>query len=338
MNGRYDEAIASSTESSVSDASLVAACARDLRDALYLMQSRWNDLLSSGDSTLAAGYSTSEKETYEFNKSSFEMPMPLSFTGSPIIEVTVNGVKKRFWLDTGAGLSVLSSATASECGIAALTTDSGTAGTGTTKTVGFLTASIRELKIGDLTIRNHPALIIDRKNLEFKLFGIFTLLRIEGIVGWNAIQNLDLTLDYKNKHLHVAQPSDKPNPTRNLVWFNYPIVTMRGPTGVRLLFGLDTGANRTSITSNILSKLPGAAHSEKNVKIGSAGGYDNIRGIELPELTLCGTGYSFQFKKITSMPKDKTLFVRTDGVLGSDAFQNGRIRVDMRNGLFIYEE
>ncbi len=35
--------------------------------------------------------------------------------------------------------------------------------------------------------------------MEFKLFGLLRLLKIDGIIGWQAIQNMKIEIDYKNK-------------------------------------------------------------------------------------------------------------------------------------------
>lgn len=336
--GRYAEATESLTGVASSADSAIVSAAKSLRDALLLLQQRWQDLAATGDSVIGSALAISEREKYYFEDSSFVVPMPLSATKCPMIDVTINGIRKRFWLDTGAGMTVLSSETAAQCGVIPLSLSQGTAGTATTKTVGFQPASIKQIGLGKLTIRNHPALIIDAKNLRFKLFGLFTLLRIDGIIGWNAIQHLDLTLDYRNKTLRVAKPTVSTLVNRNLIWFNYPILRVNDAAGVAMLFGIDTGANRSSITRSILTKLPDAIYREEERSLGSAGGMEKIRSVRMDELNLHASGYRFRFSQIHSNPVGGTLFVKTDGTLGSDAFQKGRVRIDFTNGLFRYEE
>lgn len=336
--GQYATATDVLTRVTISTDSAASAAAKSLRDALLLLQERWHELEAGGDSVIGVAFADGEGEVLDFEDSSFVVPMPLSTTMCPMVDVTVNGVRKRFWLDTGAGMTVLSSETAAQCGVTPLSLNQGTAGTATTRTVGFQPAMIKELGVGRLKIRNHPTLIIDTKNLRFKLFGLFTLLKIDGIIGWNAIQHLDLTLNYRNKTLRVAKPSVQTPLRRNLIWFNYPILRVSGPDGVAMLFGIDTGANRSSITRSILAKLPDTTYREEEHSLGSAGGIEKIRSVRLDELTLYATGYRFRFSPIHANPVGSTLFVKTDGTLGSDAFQKGTVRIDFTNGLFRYEE
>ncbi len=49
--------------------------------------------------------------------------------------------------------------------------------------------------------------------------------------------------------------------------------------------------------------------------------------------------YSFHFDKIINMPPIEAMeLYPTVGFLGADLWQNGRIRLDFKNGIFKYEE
>jgi len=172
-----------------------------------------------------------------------------------VIELIVNGHRKKFWVDTGAGLSVVASDVAEECNILPIGTEKTTGRAGTGKRISIQPAIIDDLQIGELLIKNHPVLIVDKNEMEFRLFGFLRILKIDGIIGWPAIQNMKIEFDYKKKLTTINKPVKVKTKNRNLFWLGKPIVRVKTPEGLNLNFQLDTGANRTSIHKNILKKI-----------------------------------------------------------------------------------
>lgn len=66
---------------------------------------------------LALAFQKFPLEKYSFADLEDTQNFEFSPTGCPIIEVKINGVRKKLWLDTGASTSVLARSTANECGI-----------------------------------------------------------------------------------------------------------------------------------------------------------------------------------------------------------------------------
>jgi len=104
--------------------------------------------------------------------------------------------------------------------------------------------------------------------------------------------------------------------------------------GIKLNFGLDTGARKTSITDNIIQKIGINNVRIKKKIIGSAGGLEKIKSKIITDLTLILNGYALHFKNIGTSPKKTGIFVRLDGTFGSDIAKNGAIKIDYLNGRF----
>jgi len=110
---------------------------------LYFSQSNWEQLLElnkksnnnpglENDIILFEAFNKSPKERYLFPSQPTIIPLdPVFFGSNPMIEVIVNGYTKKFWIDTGAGLSVMASDVAKECGIFPIGTEKTTAQPGT---------------------------------------------------------------------------------------------------------------------------------------------------------------------------------------------------------------
>ena len=93
---------------------------------LYFFEKKWKSILelyslhnlnpNEDTSTLALArfYSKYEDEKIILN-SKINFPYKPSQIGIPVVEVKVNGEKYYFWVDTGAGMTVLSSKVADAC-------------------------------------------------------------------------------------------------------------------------------------------------------------------------------------------------------------------------------
>lgn len=328
--------------------SLIVENSRQILGSLLFADSDWRALFALDSSArgreatdnttrvLVHAFRNAPGEEYHFTADSCQTPLSVSKSGSPVVTVEINGVRKNFWIDTGAGLSVISSDVAEECGISPRSSQKTTAGTATSKRVNIHPALIDSLKIGELTIRHHPAIIIDKKDLEFKLLGFIRIMKIDGIIGWNAIKHLTLTLDYSRKIAIFKKPIRKISPSRNFFWLGYPLVLMKSGQGVPLCFGLDTGARRSSITRNIFNKITVAGVESRNEKIGGAGGFEKITVDEIPEMTIYLNSTRLRFENIKTLPPPGAVFFTPDGVLGSDVLKNSIVIIDYPNGRFIH--
>jgi hypothetical protein len=141
----------------------------------------------------------------------------LVFQEVQLLKLVLMERKKSFWLDTGAQVSIISAGTAKECGILSNSDLSINATADSTNfNVGSMPSYIKNLELGDLTIKNHPLLVVDDKMLTLQNPKTKITMKIDGIIGWNAIQNIDIYIDYKNKTAHINRPVNKHMSSTNI--------------------------------------------------------------------------------------------------------------------------
>ena len=280
----------------------------------------------------AQAFQKSEKEAYYFPKNIVKLPTDLSVSGVPMVEVLVNGKKQKFWIDTGAEMSVLSSDIAEICGVGNLSEEKIVLGTSTEHTVESWPGMIEEFRIGDLIINNHPVIIIDKKDLEFKLFKIIRLLKIDGIIGWNAIRNFHMEIDYQNGMTAILKPEEQIIDQRNFHHACTPFLILSDTTGTPFRMFFDTGANKTKLFETALSKIDTTELSYSNAIIGGAGGTQKIKQIVLPAVSLILGNHRLNFGRLDAHGDGKKDFFYYDGVIGSDIAKSGTLIIDFQNG------
>ena len=281
---------------------------------------------------IAQHCSQKASEKYLFPDKPMNLPLNKSLSGSPVISVKVNGVIKNFWVDTHAFLSVLSSDIAEECNIQFNKNEVAKAGTATSHKVDFFPAVADKIEIGELTIENHPVIIIPKKNMEFRVFGM-RIIKIDGIIGWNAIRNMYLEIDYNKEVLTIRKPFDQKNKERNLYYLEGPIVEFKTAEGLSLNFGLDTGANCTNAFNNILSKIDTVGFKKGHSFVGGAGGKEKIKTRIIPEIQLILNDISIDYTNLRINPSSNETFLYRDGLLGIDILNNRSMIIDASNGV-----
>ncbi len=259
--------------------------------------------------------------------------LKLSISGSPIVDVVINGHAKSFWLDTGALLSVLSQETADLCGVVVREEDKLTVESSTDEQTQTTFGTVDRIQVGNFSAENTPFIILSTEALTISDPSIETI-KIEGIIGWDLIKYLDMNLDYKNGQYEIRKPVLKPELKKNLLMDGYVMVQLQSKEGHDLCFGLDTGANRTSFNTPLIGKV-GIEDIDKEVsKVGGVGGFREIeRGI-IQDLSLSINGTPVHFAEMRSSAHSPCDFFEVDGVLGSDIGQDGGMRIDYLNRWF----
>ncbi len=318
-----------------------------LTDLLFF-ESNWDEILrnyqyhtkdlNDEDNIMVSvkAFSNAPKEELIWETDSFMVHTMQSVSGAPIVEVKINGNTFWFWVDTGANYSVIASDAADICNIIPLSFERSKALTATVLRVNYMPTIISDLKIGDLTVKNHPAIILNDFDLRFRIFGSNRLTKIDGIIGWKLLQNIDITLNYHNNNTIIRKPRSSAAPQKNFFWLGIPVLRLESPSGRELYFGLDTGMERSTITENLLEKMY----------------FDNVYWITREELSAGGAVYNFanvvprfdfvidntpvSIEDIGTGAKLKNYFVKIDGIIGSDVLYNNILRIDCRNGRFSY--
>jgi hypothetical protein len=306
---------------------------------LLLHEHRWAELraLTGGTGTAAAladAFASGPAEAVEFLADEVRVPLHRARTGTPVIDVEIGGVTRRFWVDTGAGLTVLSAGLADELGLEVGPEGGLAAGTATARRVPARSVVIPELGVpGAVRVRNHPAIVLRDEDLRLRVAGV-RLFRIDGILGWPFIRHLDLTLDHGTGVAVIRRPLREDRGPRNLLWLGYPLVVGHGPDGQELLFGLDTGAAATSLAPAFLEATGVTANRTRSRRVGGAGGFERqtVEVLDVAEVMVAGR--LIRFGGVDVRPTTVAPVVRLHGILGSDLGDAAAIRLDWLNGRF----
>ena len=117
-------------------------------------------------------------------------------------------------------------------------------------------AAIDHLRLGSLVIRHHPAGVIESSALRFRLTGMVTVFKVDGVLGWNALRQMTVRIRYRDRTMHISAPQKQPLPgPRNVFGIVEPFVSLTDDHGQRLLFKLDTGASVSSLDERILARI-----------------------------------------------------------------------------------
>ena len=311
---------------------------------LYLMEKDWSKLIyfyenkyivNNEDTSLmvmARYYKQFPKEKIEFETTPVILRSKLTSSGTSLVKVKVNGKQYTFWLDTGAGFTVLSSTVAAACKVKQPSSQTiATAATGNIIDVGY--GLIDTLQAGGLKVYHHPCLILNKKQLEFKVLGI-RLLKIDGIIGWNLLQELAVTIDSKNKKVTFEPGKKNPVADNNFFWMNSPMVNVTDSTGNLLTFGLDTGADKTAVYSAYQWVADTTNSYTKEIGLWSAGGSKKFDSRIYRRVVINVSGKKLVMKNLATQPDMMEGSFSPEGVFGNKELKNYVIHFDLRGGVF----
>ncbi|MFJ3386903.1 retropepsin-like aspartic protease [Lysinibacillus sp. NPDC086135] len=212
------------------DLSLRSSCAKILFE-LYFTKSEWKQLeilglldnqsIDQSNRLIAKACSKSEQTAFSFLNDEIRIPMKLSISGSPTVDVMINGSKKSFWLDTGAGMTVISNALVSDCNINIVKEQELEVGNSTNQNFSADLAIIDSVIIQGLTIFNQPTLVLANDLLMIKNPKTEEIMQVDGIIGWDIIQHILLEIDYGRKQVIIQKPQRKDDVENNLFFCGY---------------------------------------------------------------------------------------------------------------------
>ena len=113
-----------------------------------------------------------------------------------------------------------------------------------------------------------------------------------------------------------------------------PVIRIMSTDGIRLHFGLDTGAQLTFVTETLLDKLQLAPARVENRRVGGLGGEVSMRAPVMPDLRVMVRGFPILFRGAFVRAPVYQVLASLDGVLGGDVWNSGIVRIDMTNGVF----
>lgn len=323
------------------DSSLQSSCAKILFE-LYFINSEWKELeilglledesIDKSNRLVAKALSHFEQATFSFSNDNICIPMKRSISGSPTIDVMINGRKKCFWLDTGAGMTVISDSIVKECGMNLIENEELKVGNSTNQNINTDLAIIDSIVIDDLTISNQSTLVIASDLLKIPIPHSEKTMEIQGIIGWDIIQYLHLEIDYRQEQVIIQKHRRKEGEKNNLFFCGYPIIKVKGKNQVPLYFGLDTGANKSHFGKSLLSKIE-KLKMDKTIKF--SGGLGDVKEREIDTIETLTVYFdenqSIILKNMSETLIDLATFFKLDGVFGMDIAQNGSLVIDYPN-------
>jgi predicted aspartyl protease len=285
----------------------------------------------------AAAFRNVPEKSLTFHAQSALLPMSVSAVGTPMIQVRIGGKSYNFWLDTGSSMTMLASDVAQDLNILPVVPDTLEIVTST----GRVTASpalIPEMQIGQVVVRNAPTMIVTESMMrisEARPVDQSTRMKLDGIIGFDIIRQLDIEVDYGEGTMRLRNPATSRHlPDRNMFWVGLPVVRITSTDGIPLHFGLDTGAQLTFVTETLLDKLQLEAKRTESRRVGGLGGEISLRAPILPDLRVLVRGFPILFRGAVVRAPVYQVLASLDGVLGGDIWNSGVVRIDMTNGIF----
>lgn len=264
--------------------------------------------------------------------------VPFELVGNrPIIKLRINDHDQplRFVLDTGSGISVVSEETAKRLKIKSVTRGGHARGIGGDGKFEIVYGLLREVRIGDVEVRNVPVYLRKFHKESYQ---------IDGYIGLALISKFLTTIDYGNQTFSLTRKEADARQFRENGELSLPLrltssgflsgeVTLQG-LAVPLNFIVDTGASVSVISDRVASDdaISKFENEERLRVIGSAGVTDNVPSYMLPKVTF-GTHTR---SKIMAVALDLDIIneasgFEQSGILGGNFLKNYRMTFDFRN-------
>jgi predicted aspartyl protease len=271
--------------------------------------------------------------------------VPFQLIGNrPIITVRVNGGRDplRFVLDTGSGMSVLSTATAKRLGIRPVARGGYARGIGGSGKFEIVYGLLKDLSVGDVTLKQVPVYIRPFHTQAAE---------VDGYIGLGLVSKFLTTVDYGSRtfSLRKRAPHDaSAGSTEDELALPLRLTSSGFLSGEVQVAGLDTPLNfivdtgaSVSVISHDLARTDAIspfARSEKLQVIGSAGVTDGVTAFQIPKISF-GT---YSRTDVTAIALDLDIINETagfeqNGILGGNFLKNFSLTFDFKNSRVVFK-
>jgi predicted aspartyl protease/tetratricopeptide (TPR) repeat protein len=260
----------------------------------------------------------------------------------PVIRLKVNGHSEplKFVLDTGSGISVISSETAERLKIKPITRGGLARAIGGDGKFEIVYGFLRAVEIGKVQIENVPVYIREFHSNDEK---------IDGYIGLSLISKFLTTIDYGNLTFSLVRKdvADQQNAFDKSLFLPLRLTSsgfLSGEVQIEgvessLNFIVDTGASISVISDEVanLAEISRFARDEKMRVIGAAGVTEDVPSFLLPRITF-GTNTR---ERITAIALDLDIINEASGfqqagILGGNFLKNYRLTFDFKNSKVIF--
>lgn len=270
--------------------------------------------------------------------------IPFELVGNrPVIKLRVNGRREelRFVLDTGSGISVVSTKAANRLKIKPVTKGGFARGLGGDGRFEIVYGMLREVALGGVTIKNVPVYLRDFHH---------TTNEVDGYIGLALISKFLTTVDYGNSTMSLTKRDDD---VRQFTTENGDLSLPLRLTSSGFLSGevqlegfeaplnfiVDTGASISVISDEVArnDKISQFAAEGKLQVIGSAGITDDKQTYKLPKVRFG----NHTRKDVMAVALDLGLINEASGfeqagILGGNFLKNYRLTFDFKNSKVIF--
>ena len=261
-------------------------------------------------------------------------PAPIRFRASLNLiftAVMVNGKGPyQFAIDTGATQTVVSEKLAKEAGLEEITSTVvfGIGGAGKVETKLY---KMKELKVGDVTVKNTPV-----GTFNDPLISQFA----DGILGTSIFSDFIVTVDYPAGQLQLTRKRTPAPAGAEVipVWFfsNLLLVPLE-VNGKRGNFIVDTGAVTTVLSHSMAAELgvtPSTPGAKVDMGIAGVGGFEGTV-LQIPKVTFKTAKNTEAFPRVVAIDLkqiSKTIGTEVAGVAGYDFFSDYKLTLDYDAG------
>lgn len=177
-----------------------------------------------------------------------------------LIPVNYKDITVPLLFDTGASISVVTRTTAIK--FEAKETERtirGGGNAGKINETGIVV--IPEISLGDITVYNLEAAVIEDEALNFDFGEEKGSVQINGFLGWDIIERYRWTYDCTKRLLTIGSLKDNESKKNMVEWDNMPIISVLFD-GNKELFGIDTGNTESVLGERLYNFLEGSREAE----------------------------------------------------------------------------
>lgn len=250
------------------------------------------------------------------------------FANLPLINVEVKSDKITMVFDTGASMTIINESTLKKVNVVRDGKEVVGAGNLGAK-FSINTKIIEEIRIGNIIISDLEVIVVDDSRLNFGVDENGNNLKIDGMLGWDIIQNFSWKVDRINNEIEVSK-SAQTETDKNLFWDNMPIISAYIGSE-ESYFGFDTGNTESVLGLNFDATFRKTYH-EKELMVGIDGREQmEVEKLETLNLKVCGN--DIELKNLTML--DRYVFPTTkykvQGLLGADLIENKVLWLDYKS-------
>ncbi|MRS60485.1 retropepsin-like aspartic protease [Larkinella terrae] len=302
---------------------------------LYFFQNQFQNVLDLTQKTKskpafytdALFFNDRPKSLLTLKNVSYTVPFVLRHKSLIVVEVLIQGRRKKFVLDTGFSRTAISRLLANELGLVVYESNS-TVSTATGSTQVAI-SSIKHLEFGNVLLENWPVYC----------YSSFPLRHIDGVIGLDVLRQISYTVNFPQTRLTIEKTVADSSLTKNLFGLSMPMMAIQVANDQRLDVFYDSGSDGFDLNKNAITKLKPLPIGRKLIVIRGINKGISIRlGKRVKHLNLTHDGYLLSCKNIPISTREDDVFsIPTTGIMGNRPFRKGLLRIDFPNNHYSYE-